>query len=89
LFASTSTVECTAKSNGQTIHDKPTLGSGLFKEFLYDPDRGRRALIEADWEAQGFCTSYVEKRPENRVIVIEKVWDHLDGWLSDSTEDSL
>ncbi|KIM74682.1 hypothetical protein PILCRDRAFT_698792 [Piloderma croceum F 1598] len=87
----TSTVECTAESNGQAIHDKLTLSSGLFKEFVYDPVCGLRALIEADWEAQGFCTSCVEKRRASWVIAREKVWGQLDGWLGlpDSTKKSV
>jgi hypothetical protein len=79
--ACTSTVECAAVSNGQAIHDKLTLGSGLFKGFMYDPICGLRALIETDWEAQGFCTSCVEKRRASWVIAREKVWGQLDGWL--------
>ncbi|KAK6991763.1 hypothetical protein R3P38DRAFT_2659822 [Favolaschia claudopus] len=53
----------------------------MMEEYLYDPVCGLKALMDADWEGEGFCEACVRLRREVWGKKREKVWENLDIWF--------
>ncbi|KAJ7034191.1 hypothetical protein C8F04DRAFT_956750 [Mycena alexandri] len=66
--------------SGKT-HHKVVRESGIADDYLYDPLCGLQALIDADWDGEGYCEACVNLRREMWTNKREKLWDNLDIWF--------
>jgi hypothetical protein len=83
-FVCSSEVKCKAETDGQTIHYKLVLASGLFKKFIHDPIGGLRVLMRVGWEDEGFCTICVNRKVAMCHSARNELWCQLDGWLGNT-----
>jgi hypothetical protein len=76
-------VECT--SNKPKLRDYTLMKlihrTGFFKDHIYDPVCGFRALIDAPWAEEGFCQYCVDKRKRVWTNEREALWKDLDLWF--------
>ncbi|KAJ7167845.1 hypothetical protein C8R46DRAFT_898427, partial [Mycena filopes] len=63
------------------LHHKLVRESGIADDFLYDPLCGLQALIEADWEGEGYCEACVRLRREMWTNQRERLWENLNLWF--------
>jgi hypothetical protein len=72
---------CTTLDKGRAAasHVKLVGGSGILRNFVWDPVCGLRALGELDWVGEGFCQECVELRTVVWRTVRERIWEKLDG----------
>ncbi|KAH7921242.1 hypothetical protein BV22DRAFT_1096794 [Leucogyrophana mollusca] len=55
--------------------------AGLFDRYMYDPICGLEALMDIDWEAEGWCEECIQMRVDAWTRMRTRLWTTLEMWL--------
>ncbi|KAF9229754.1 hypothetical protein BS17DRAFT_744206 [Gyrodon lividus] len=75
--------QCPSVRRKDIAWDAAVHKSGIFREFMYDPISGLRALAVLEWgnEDARWCNQCVEQMQQNWTEKTEKLWSQLDELL--------